>query len=102
MFMTLAKDVTEIGFVLFSSLCRDLIDAGHLLGLYYNSTRAGVGMLFVSMATLSGTPIAGELLKATGGYVAPVVYGGACMVTGSGILVLLRQTQVKRRASWKV
>lgn len=76
--MSLAQDVSEIG------------------------ARAGLGFLFVSVACLIGNPIAGALLSATGGYVAPCVFGGCATLVGTGLLAAVRFTQVKRRGHWRV
>ncbi|BGP41890.1 hypothetical protein JCM10449v2_005884 [Rhodotorula kratochvilovae] len=75
-FMSLADDASEIGL------------------------RSGLGFLFVALATLIGSPIAGALLAATGGsYVAALCFGGGMAVVGCALLVLGRGTQVGRRAS---
>ncbi|GAA5823875.1 hypothetical protein JCM3770_000200 [Rhodotorula araucariae] len=75
-FMSLADDASEIGL------------------------RSGLGFLFVALATLIGSPIAGALLAATGGsYVAALCFGAGMAVAGCGLLVLGRRTQVRRRGS---
>ncbi|GAA5940480.1 uncharacterized protein JCM15063_002341 [Sporobolomyces koalae] len=74
-FMALSEDVSEIGL------------------------RSGVGFFFIGLASLIGSPAAGALLKATGGYIAACSFGGACCFVGCALLFLGRLTQVRRRAS---
>jgi hypothetical protein len=73
------------------------------LNLSANSLRGGIGFLFVAVAALIGSPIAGAvLLAANNSYVAPCCFGGAMSTVGTVLLVLGRQTQVKRRGTNKV
>ncbi|GAA5999231.1 uncharacterized protein JCM10292_001685 [Rhodotorula paludigena] len=78
----------------FMSLSRDASELG---------LRSGLGFLFVGLATLIGSPIAGALLARTGGsYVAALCFGGAMAVGGCALLVLGRATQVRRRGTGRV
>ncbi|KAK4050261.1 hypothetical protein OIV83_003582 [Microbotryomycetes sp. JL201] len=57
--------------------------------------RTGLGMVFVSIAVLIGTPVAGALITASGGeYWAATVWGGCCALVGTIILIAGRQTQL--------
>ncbi|GAA6033849.1 hypothetical protein JCM8097_000369 [Rhodosporidiobolus ruineniae] len=78
-FMTLATDVSEMGL------------------------RSGIGFFFVALATLIGSPIAGALLKTTGGsYVAALCFGGAMAMLGVGLLWAGRREVVRRKGTSRV
>ncbi|KAK4051965.1 hypothetical protein OIO90_004495 [Microbotryomycetes sp. JL221] len=65
--------------------------------------RTGLGMVFVSLAVLCGTPIAGALISATGGrFWASSVFGGTAALIGATLIVFARQTQVLRKGSQRV
>ncbi|GAA6035670.1 hypothetical protein JCM8097_004962 [Rhodosporidiobolus ruineniae] len=68
-------------------------------------TRAGLGFIFVSLACLSGSPIAGAILRANGGgdnYLGVCVFGGCCTLVGTGLLAVARRYEVRRRGTWRV
>src|SRR5690349_9526814 len=105
-FLTLATDVSELGSVVslppgaclhFSRITPDVFL--HLRTS--DSLRSGVGFLFVAVAALIGSPVAGALLTASGGnYVAPCCFGGACAMVGCALLTAARRCQVKRKGTW--
>ncbi|GAA5881265.1 hypothetical protein JCM16303_004870 [Sporobolomyces ruberrimus] len=74
-FMALSEDISEIGL------------------------RSGLGFFAIGLASLIGSPVAGALLKATGGYTAACSFGGGCALCGCVLLALGRSTQVRRRGS---
>lgn len=101
-FMSLSENVSEIGYV---TLCLSQTTVGSVLTKPRgcNSLRAGTGFLFVAMGALCGSPIAGAILKASGGgYFAPCCFGGGCALMGCALLVAARRTQVVRIGSAKV
>ncbi len=67
-------------------------------------TRAGTGYIFIALATLTGTPIAGVLLETSGGrYTAPLLFAGTTMLLGSGMLVVFRRVRIARsHHDWKI
>ncbi|KAI5474738.1 MFS monocarboxylate transporter [Pseudohyphozyma bogoriensis] len=79
---------------LFMSLSKDLSEIG---------VRAGLGFLFIAVAALIGSPIAGAILSAAGGeYWAACVFGGGTTLVGTALLVGGRWVQSRRKATWKV
>ncbi|BGP49746.1 hypothetical protein JCM10450v2_005651 [Rhodotorula kratochvilovae] len=69
--------------------------------------RAGLGFIFVSVATLIGSPVAGAILRATPGgggtnYVGVCAFGGCAVLVGTGLLAAARAMEVKRRGTWRV
>ncbi|GAA6019806.1 hypothetical protein JCM11491_000277 [Sporobolomyces phaffii] len=77
-FMALSEDISEIGL------------------------RSGLGFFAIGLASLIGSPVAGALLKATGGYTAACSFGGGCALVGCVLLALGRSTQVRRRGTQRV
>ncbi|GAA5956198.1 hypothetical protein JCM3765_005487 [Sporobolomyces pararoseus] len=77
-FMALSEDISEIGL------------------------RSGLGFFAIGLASLIGSPVAGALLKATGGYTAACAFGGSCALAGCVLLALGRSTQVRRRGTHRV
>ncbi|KAM0752225.1 MFS general substrate transporter [Meredithblackwellia eburnea MCA 4105] len=76
--MSLAKDVTEIG------------------------VRVGYGFIYVSAATLVGSPVAGALLTSTGTYAAPLGFSAGVTLLGSALLGWARMRQAKVKGTQKV
>ncbi|GAA5920073.1 hypothetical protein JCM6882_005923 [Rhodosporidiobolus microsporus] len=67
--------------------------------------RSGLGFIFVSLACLSGSPIAGAILRSTGtgdNYLGVCIFGGCATLVGTGLLAAARRWQVRRRGTWKV
>lgn len=64
--------------------------------------RVGFGFIWVAIATLIGTPIAGALLRASGTYTAPCCFGGGLIISGTVLLSVARFRLVKTRGKWKV
>ncbi|KAM0786321.1 hypothetical protein ACM66B_001796 [Microbotryomycetes sp. NB124-2] len=65
--------------------------------------RTGLGMVFVSLAVLIGTPVASALITASGGeYWPATVWGGCCATAGTLILIAGRHTQVRRKQTQRV
>lgn len=104
-FMSLSRDASELGCVSprsSSSFPPRRADA-QFESPPHPRLRSGLGFLFVGLATLIGSPIAGALLARTGGsYVAALCFGGAMAVGGCALLVLGRGTQVRRRGTARV
>lgn len=62
--------------------------AGLTKDLSKNGTRIGMIFSIVSIVALTGPPIAGRLMEATGGkYLAAQMWGGSCLVLGAGFLI---------------
>ncbi|QRV83130.1 major facilitator superfamily transporter [Ceratobasidium sp. AG-Ba] len=59
--------------------------------------RLGLGFAINGIAALTGTPIAGALLTDDLKWWRPITFGGIIMLTGSAVLTLSRQLQVKRK-----
>lgn len=69
-----------------SSLTTDLKKAG---------TRLGMGFTIVSVATLTGPPLAGALVSLNGGdYLFAQVWAGCCMLLGGSLLIASRTAKV--------
>jgi MFS family permease len=52
-----------------------------------NGTRIGMIFTIISVAALTGPPLAGKLMEVTGGrYLAAQMWGGACLLLGAGLL----------------
>ncbi|KAI5476009.1 MFS monocarboxylate transporter [Pseudohyphozyma bogoriensis] len=79
LFMSLANDVSEIG------------------------KRAGVGFFFMAVAALIGSPIAGFILSAANEqYWTACTFGGGCTIVGTGLLVIARHIQSKKKGTQKI
>ena len=69
-------------------------------------TRLGMSWSVSSIATLIGAPIAGALLKKTDGrtnFIGVQVWSGACLMVGTGWLVVLWVVTVKsQKKGWRV
>ncbi|GAA5864876.1 hypothetical protein JCM3774_004258 [Rhodotorula dairenensis] len=84
----------SVSAALFMSLTNDVNELG---------LRSGIGFLFVALATLIGSPIAGALLIATNGsYVAALCFGGSMATIGVVLLCFGRRYQVRRKSSQRV
>jgi hypothetical protein len=73
--------------------------------LHLNSTRAGLGFIFVAFACLAGSPVAGAILRSNGqgdNYLGVCLFGGCSTLVGTGLLTLARARMVKRKGTWKV
>nr|XP_031858122.1 uncharacterized protein CI109_006463 [Kwoniella shandongensis]KAA5525194.1 hypothetical protein CI109_006463 [Kwoniella shandongensis] len=68
----------------------------HEIGL-----RIGMGMLIMSFAALTGTPITGALLDRYGFY-APTIWSGVMTVAGGGCFGVAAMLERRRKRSWKV
>ncbi|KAM0749457.1 MFS general substrate transporter [Meredithblackwellia eburnea MCA 4105] len=78
-FMALADDVSEIG------------------------VRLGLGWIFVAVAGLLGSPVAGAILGASvGSYVEPVCFAGGMGLVGAVLLVLARRSLVGKKGTGRV
>lgn len=71
-----------------------------LAGLTKDLSKAGtrIGMIFtiVSVAALTGPPLAGKLIEVNGGkYLGVQIWGGACLVLGGLLLVGARRASIK-------
>ena len=65
--------------------------AGLTQDLSKNGTRIGMIFTIISIAALTGPPLAGKLMEVTGGkYLAAQMWGGTCLVLGAGLLVAAR------------
>ncbi|GAA5852290.1 hypothetical protein JCM8547_006726 [Rhodosporidiobolus lusitaniae] len=67
--------------------------------------RSGLGMAFVAFACLSGSPIAGAILRSNSSgdnYLGVCLFGGCSTLVGTGMLAFARMYQVRRRGTWKV
>lgn len=77
-----------------TSLTTDLKKAG---------TRLGMGFTIVSIATLTGPPLAGALVAADNGkYLYAQIWGGCCMFLGGSLLIAARTAKVGLRLKAKV
>lgn len=70
-----------------------------LAGLTKDLSKAGtrIGMIFtvVSVAALTGPPLAGKLIEVSGGkYLGVQIWAGACLVLGGLLLIAARQASV--------
>ncbi|EIW68513.1 hypothetical protein TREMEDRAFT_32024 [Tremella mesenterica DSM 1558] len=63
--------------------------------------RMGMGMLVMSFAALSGTPITGALLDRYGFY-APIIWSGVCVLVGSALTAASIYFQIRVKGTWKV
>jgi peptide chain release factor 1 len=71
-----------------------------LAGLTKDLSKAGtrIGMIFslVSVAALTGPPLAGKLIEVNGGkYLAVQIWGGACLVLGGFLLIAAKRASKK-------
>ncbi|TNY20789.1 major facilitator superfamily domain-containing protein [Rhodotorula diobovata] len=69
--------------------------------------RSGVGFLFVSVAALIGSPVAGAILRATPSstgtnYTGVCVFGGCAVLIGTAFLSATWWLQLKRKGTWRV
>ncbi|KAK4057138.1 hypothetical protein OIO90_001633 [Microbotryomycetes sp. JL221] len=66
-------------------------------------SRVGLGSLFVACAALICPPIAGRIRTASDGqYWAPLTFGGVTSAIGTGLLLVARFKQAKKKQTWKV
>ncbi|PNY28222.1 transporter MCH4 [Tolypocladium capitatum] len=70
--------------------------AGLTTDLSKNGTRIGMIFTTVSVAALTGPPLAGKLIEIGGGYLAAQMWGGACLVLGGLLLVAARWASLPR------
>jgi peptide chain release factor 1 len=76
---------------LFPSTCASLTK-----DLSKNGTRIGMLFTIVSVATLTGPPVAGKLIQVAGGsYIAAQVWGGVCMLLGTGFMIAARAASLR-------
>lgn len=62
--------------------------AGLTKDLSKTGTRIGMIFTIISIVALTGPPIAGALMEATGGeYLAAQIWGGSCLLLGAGFLI---------------
>ncbi|WRT66384.1 uncharacterized protein IL334_003339 [Kwoniella shivajii] len=64
-------------------------------------SRVGWGMLVMSLAALSGSPIQGALLDRYGFY-APTIWSGVCVLMGSALLAVATRMHARDKRTWKV
>lgn len=70
--------------------------AGLTTDLSKNGTRIGMIFTIVSVAALTGPPLAGRLTEAGGGsYLAAQMWGGACLILGGLLLVAARWASLR-------
>ncbi|CCT73259.1 related to monocarboxylate transporter 4 [Fusarium fujikuroi IMI 58289] len=70
-----------------ASLTPDLSKAG---------TRIGMIFSIISFAALTGSPLAGKLMQATGGsYLAAQIWGGSSMILGMGLLYAAKRAEAR-------
>ncbi|KAK7404100.1 hypothetical protein QQX98_010115 [Neonectria punicea] len=73
--------------------------AGLTKDLSKNGTRIGMIFTIISVAALTGPPLAGKLMEVTGGrYLAAQMWGGACLLLGCGLLIAAKLALVPKKA----
>lgn len=64
-----------------------------------NGTRIGMIFTIMSVAALTGSPLAGKLMEVTGGkYLAAQMWGGACLMLGAGLLIAAKVANAPKKA----
>ena len=97
---SLAADYVWLCFYGFFGASIQSLFPSTLAGLTKDLSKAGtrIGMIFtiVSVAALTGPPLAGKLIEVCGGqYLAVQLWGGCCILVGMGFLIAARQASLR-------
>ncbi|KAF7539724.1 hypothetical protein G7Z17_g12377 [Cylindrodendrum hubeiense] len=64
-----------------------------------NGTRIGMIFTIMSIAAMTGSPLAGKLVEVTGGkYLAAQMWGGACLMLGAALLTAAKVASLPKKA----